>query len=108
MNSYEKSFKTIKSLHIPNIEAYVYENISSFIRDIFIHSEERELIPDLLNSALVDWDDAECLTVSMKFMLEDVTVILNKENSETTEINHDKICIHFWRIIITLPLCGKM
>ncbi|WP_442528784.1 YobI family P-loop NTPase [Serratia sp. CY85251] len=82
--------KTIRSLRIPNLEEYVYENISSFIRDIFIHSEERELIPDLLNSALVDWDDAECLTVSMKFMLEDVTVILNKENSETTEINHDK------------------
>ncbi|WP_226905701.1 YobI family P-loop NTPase [Serratia marcescens] len=86
----KKPLKTIKSLRIKNLEAYVYENISSFIRDIFIHSEERELIPDLLNSALVDWDDAECLIVSMKFTLEDVTVILNKENNETTETNHDR------------------
>lgn len=79
----KKPVALIKSLRIPNLEIYVYENISSFIRDVFIHSEENELIPDLLNSTFVDWDDARYLTESMIFLLEDVSVILNKENTET-------------------------
>ncbi len=74
----------------PNLETYVYKNISSFIRDVFIHSEENELIPDFLNSTFVDWDDAKYLTESMSFVLEDVSVILNKENTETTGISYDQ------------------
>ncbi|MCV5580254.1 hypothetical protein OFO05_33155, partial [Escherichia coli] len=46
----KKPVALIKSLRIPNLEKYVYENISSFIRDVFIHSEENDLIPDFLNS----------------------------------------------------------
>lgn len=85
-----KPVSTIRLLRISSLESYVYENISSFIRDIFIHSEEIDLIPELLNSEFVDWDDVKYLTASMEFTLEDVSVILNKENSETTEISHDK------------------
>lgn len=86
----KKPVATIRSLRIPNLETYVYENISSFIRDIFIHSEENELIPEILNSTFVDWDDAKNLTASMNFVLEDISVILNKENTETTETSHDQ------------------
>lgn len=86
----KKPVSTIRLLRISSLESYVYENISSFILDIFIHSEEIDLIPELLNSEFVDWDDVKYLTASMKFMLEDVSVILNKENSEITEISHDK------------------
>lgn len=86
----KKPVSTIRLLSISSLESYVYENISSFTRDIFIHSEEIELIPEILNSEFVDWDDVKYLTASMKFMLEEVSVILNKENSETTEISHDK------------------
>ncbi|EBF0547113.1 pcar [Salmonella enterica] len=86
----KKPVALIKSLRIPNLETYVYENISSFIRDVFIHSEENELIPDLLNSKFVDWDDARYLTESMIFLLEDISVILNKENTETTGISYDQ------------------
>ncbi|HFU8379600.1 TPA: pcar, partial [Escherichia coli] len=68
----------------------VYENISSFIRDVFIHSEENDLIPDFLNSTFVDWDDAKYMTESMSFVLEEVSVILNKENTEKTEISYDQ------------------
>lgn len=86
----KKPVALIKSLRIPNLEKYVYENISSFIRDVFIHSEENDLIPDFLNSTFVDWDDAKYMTESMSFVLEDVSVILNKENTETTEISYDQ------------------
>ncbi|MFM1284666.1 YobI family P-loop NTPase [Yersinia enterocolitica] len=86
----KKPVATIRALRIPNLETYVFENISSFIRDIFIHSEENELIPEILNSKFVDWDDAKYLTESMNFVLDDVTVILNKENTETTEISYDQ------------------
>lgn len=75
----KKPVTTIRSLRIPSLESCIYENISSFIRDIFVHSEEHELIPELLNSSITDWDDAEYLIVHMKFLLEDVSVILNRE-----------------------------
>ncbi len=67
----KKPVALIKSLRIPNLEKYVYENISSFIRDVFIHSEENDLIPDFLNSTFVDWDDAKYRTESMSFVLTD-------------------------------------
>lgn len=97
---------------IPNLETYVYENISSFIRDVFIHSEENKLIPDFLNSTFVDWDDAKYLTESMSFVLEDVSVILNKENIGITKIYYDQnlysLLVHhnhiapYWDNVISL------
>lgn len=81
----KKPVATIRSLRIPNLETCVYENISSFIRDIFIHSDESELIPEFLNSSMIDWDDAEYLTVSMKFVLEDITTIQNRDNNKNTD-----------------------
>lgn len=75
----EKPLTTLRSLRIPNLESYVYENISCFINDIFIHSDESELIPELLNSSMINWEDVEYLTVHMKFVLEDISVIINRE-----------------------------
>lgn len=108
----KKPVALIKSFRIPNLETYVYENISSFIRDVFIHSEENELIPDFLNSTFVDWDDAKYLTESMSFVLEDVSVILNKENIGITEISYDQnlysLLVHhnhiapYWDNVISL------
>ncbi|MBY7256610.1 pcar [Escherichia coli] len=108
----KKPVALIKSLRIPNLETYVNENISSFIRDVFTHSEENELIPDFLNSTFVDWDDVKYLTESMRFVLDDVSVILNKENIENTEISYDKnlysLLAHhnhiapYWDNVITL------
>lgn len=86
----KKPVTTIRALCIPNLETYIFENISSFIRDIFIHSEENELIPEILNSKFVSWDDAKYLTESMNFVLDDVTVILNKDNDEITEISYEQ------------------
>lgn len=86
----KRPVSTIKSLCIPALEKYMNENISSFIRDIFIHSEENELIPEFLNATFVDWENAKYLTESMSFMLEDVSVILNKENTETTELYYEQ------------------
>ena len=83
----KKPITTIRSLRIPSLESYVYENISSFIRDIFVHSEEHELIPELLNSSFTDWDDAEYLTVQMKFVLEDVSVVLNRKANKDSNID---------------------
>ncbi|MDR6367011.1 pcar [Enterobacter sp. SORGH_AS_0287] len=82
-----KPMGTIRSLRIPALEAFVYENFSSFIRDIFIHSEEEALIPELLNLSFVDWDDAEYLTVHMKFELEDVSVVLNREANTGNDVD---------------------
>ncbi|MCO5784235.1 pcar [Citrobacter meridianamericanus] len=86
----KRPVSTIRSLCVPNLEKYAYENISSFIHDIFIHSEENEFIPEFLNATFVDWEDVKYLTESMSFMLEDVSLILNKENTETTEIYYEK------------------
>lgn len=86
----KRPVSTIRSLCVPALEKYVNENISSFIRDIFIHSEEDEIIPEFLNATFVDWEDAKYLTESMSFMLEDVSVILNKENTETTELYYEQ------------------
>ncbi|STU51653.1 Uncharacterised protein [Klebsiella pneumoniae] len=74
----KKPLTTLRSLGIPSLESYVYENISSFIHNIFIHSDESELIPELLNSSMVNWDDVEYLTVHMNFVLHDVSVIINR------------------------------
>lgn len=86
----KKPVATLRSLRIPNIETCVNENISSFIRDIFIHSEESELIPELINMTSVDWDDAAYLAANMQFVLEDFTVVMNKDNDETAEISHEQ------------------
>ncbi|STS78501.1 Uncharacterised protein [Klebsiella pneumoniae] len=51
----KRPVSTIRSLCVPALEKYVNENISSFIRDIFIHSEEDEIIPEFLNATFVDW-----------------------------------------------------
>lgn len=79
--------KTIRLLRIPSLESCVYENISSFIRDIFVHSEEHELIPELLNSSFTDWNDVEYLIVHMKFVLEDVSVVLNREANTDKDVD---------------------
>lgn len=50
----------------------------------------RSIGPQTPNSTFVDWDDAKYLTESMSFVLEDVSVILNKENTETTGISYDQ------------------
>lgn len=86
----KRPVSTIRSLCILNLEKYVNENISSFIRDIFIHSEENEFIPEFLNATFVDWEDAKYLTESMSFILEDVSVILNKDNTETAVIYYEQ------------------
>ncbi|HGS7288977.1 pcar [Klebsiella pneumoniae] len=75
----KKPLTTLRSLRIPNLESYVYDNISSFIHNIFIHSDESELIPELLNSSMVSWDDVEYLTAHMKFVLNDISVIINRD-----------------------------
>lgn len=90
----KRPLSLIRSLDIPNLEAFIYENISSFIRDIFIHSEEKESIPEILNSSVISWDDAEYLTVHKKFELEDISVILNREaktNAEAVTVNHPSL-----------------
>lgn len=84
----KKPMATIRSLRIPSLEAYVDENLSSFVRDIFIHSDEDELIPEILNLTSIDWDDSQYLTARMQFMLDDITVILNKESNDSTNISH--------------------
>ncbi|VVT48762.1 hypothetical protein UYSO10_2491 [Kosakonia radicincitans] len=85
----KKPVATIRKLSIPNLETCVNENISSFIRDIFIHSEETELIPELLNSSIINWDDAEFLTVHMKFVLEDVSSVLKREaNTDADDVTY--------------------
>lgn len=86
----KKPVATIKSLRIPSLVNCVYENLSSFIRDIFIHSEESEAIPELLNSTMVGWEDIEYLTANMDFILDDVTIIHNKEaiTNKTAIIHH--------------------
>ncbi len=84
----KKPIATIRSLRISDVEAYVYENLSLFAREIFIHSEENELIPEVLNSTSIDWDDSQYLATRMQFTLEDITVILNKENNDSTDISH--------------------
>ena len=85
----KKPVTTIRSLRIPNLESCISENISSFISDIFIYSEESELIPELLNSSITDWDDAEYLTVHMKFVLEDVSAVLNREvNTDEDDVTY--------------------
>lgn len=76
----KKPVATIRSLRIPGLETYVYENLSSFIRDIYIHGEESELIPELLNSKTMDWGDAEYLTENMTFVLDDITIIHNRHH----------------------------
>lgn len=83
----KKPVTTIRSLRIPSLESCVYENISSFIRDIFVHSEEHELIPELLNSSFTDWNDAEYLIEHMKFVLEDVSVVLNREENIDKDVD---------------------
>lgn len=83
----KKPITTIRALRIPNLESCVNENLPSFIREIFVHSEERELIPELLNSSFTDWDDAEYLTVQMKFVLEDVSVVLNRNTNKDNNID---------------------
>ncbi|WP_217480843.1 YobI family P-loop NTPase [Enterobacter chuandaensis] len=74
-----KPMGTIRSLRISALEAFVYENLSPFIRDIFIHSEEEEIIPEILNSSFIDWDDVVYLTVHMNFELKDVSAALNRK-----------------------------
>jgi hypothetical protein len=64
----------------------IYHHLSvifSFILKRINHSE-------FLNATFVDWEDAKYLTESMSFMLEDVSVILNKENTETTELYYEQ------------------
>ena len=84
----KKPMATIRSLRIPALESYVDENLSSFVRDVFIHSEENELIPEILNLTSIDWDDSQYLIARMQFMLDDITVILNKESNDSTNISH--------------------
>jgi len=89
--------RPIRSLRIPALEGFVYENLSSFIRDIFIHSEEDEIIPELLNSSFIDWDDAEYLTVHMKFVLEDVSTALNRKantDKNADDVTHHHPCLY--------------
>lgn len=83
----KKPITTIRALRIPNLESCVNENLPLFIREIFVHSEERELIPEFLNSSFTDWDDAEYLTVQMKFVLEDVSVVLNRKANKDKNID---------------------
>lgn len=78
---WKKPITSLRALQISNLEAYVNDHISSFFREIFIHADESELIPELLNSDIVSWDDAEYIVSGMKFVLDDVNVILNKENA---------------------------
>ncbi|MEJ5074351.1 pcar [Enterobacter ludwigii] len=90
----KRPLSVIRSLDIPNLEKYVYENISSFIRDIFTLSEENEYIPEFLNSSVIDWDNAEYLTVHMEFELEDVSAILNREaktNADAITFDHSSL-----------------
>lgn len=82
-----KPMGMIKSLRISALEAFVYENMSQFIRDTFVHSEEHEFIPELLNSSFTNWEDAEYLTVQMKFVLEDVSVVLNRKANKDNNID---------------------
>lgn len=74
---------SLRALQISNIETCVNENITSFLREIFIHADESELIPEFLNSEIITWDDIEYITSDMKFVLEDVTTITNKANAAT-------------------------
>ena len=90
----KRPLSVIRSLDIPNLETYIYENMPSFIRDIFIHSEENELIPEFLNSTVINWGDAEYLTVHMKFELEDLSAIQNREaktNADAITFNHPSL-----------------
>ncbi|OSK88093.1 pcar [Escherichia coli] len=88
----KRPLSVIRSLDIPELETDVYENISSFIRDVFTHSEENELIPELLNASVINWEDAEYLTVHMSFELEDISAVFNREaNTDPVVHNHPSL-----------------
>lgn len=86
-------FKTpmsaVRALQIKNVETVIFENADSFLKEIFIHSEDFSVIPEFLNSEMLSWENIELISSAMNFALEDLSQIKNRSNDRDNEIKNN-------------------
>lgn len=84
----KKPLGTLETFNTPLLLNTVYENGNDFISDFFIHSEEYDRVPHLLNNASLSVVKTQKLVREMKFLIADIGDVADRTGAFLTYKGH--------------------